>query len=101
MQTAVNLLQQTLPYLLLLLCQLKCAEPLLQPHHGHLHQVGDAPATYLNILSFGLQACAVALRAGGLATVAGHHHAVLYLVLVLPHHIEEGVDARALLLALV
>ena len=33
----------------------------------------------------------------GLTPVAAQHHAVLYLVLVLLDHFEEGVDAGALL----
>ena len=76
-------------------------EPFLQSDNRHLYKVGDAAPTNLHILSLRLQTCSVTLGAGGLSPVTGQHHAVLNLVLILLHHIEEGIDARFLLFALV
>ena len=74
-------------------CQLQLSEELLQLRYRHLHQFRDAPSPHFHVVGLRLEACAVAGWAGGLSAVACHHHAVLYLVLVLLHHFEEGVDA--------
>ena len=76
-------------------------EPFLQADDRHLYEIGDAAPTNLHVFGLGLQTCPVTLRTGGLAPVTGQHHAVLDLVLVLLHHIEEGIDARLLLLTLI
>ena len=36
-------------------------------------------------------------RTGSLPAVAGQHYAVLYLVLVLPQHLKEIIDAHVVL----
>ena len=81
--------------------QLQTIEPLLQSHDGHLYQVADASASNLHVVGFRLQARTMTLRTCGLTPVAGQHHAVLYLVLILLHHLEELVDTRLFLLALI
>ena len=101
LQSACNLLQQSLAHLSVMWLQLQSVEPFLQSHHRHLYQVGNAPAAYLHVVGFGLQARAVTYGACGLSPVSGQHHAVLYLVLILLHHVEEEVNTRALLLAFV
>ena len=97
LQAAGNLGEQAARHTQLVVAQLQLPEPLLQTGDGHLYQVGDAATVYLHIVGLGLQARAVAYRTGGLAPVTTQHHAVLYLVLVLLHHLEEGVDAGFLL----
>ena len=66
--------------------------------HRYLHHVGDALAAYLHILCFLAQTCAMTVGTDGLAAETAQHHPVLYLVLVLTHHIEEGIDAHLLTL---
>ena len=59
----------------------------------HRHDLGDILAAYLNIERLGLEAGTLAGGADGLASVAGEHHPVLYLVKVLLDMLEEVVDA--------
>ena len=81
--------------------EFQSVEPLLESHDRHLHQIGDASSTDLHIVGFGLQPCTMTFRTERLSPVAGKHHAVLDLILVLLHHLEELVDTRLLLRALV
>ena len=76
-----------------MLVELQLFEPFLQSDDRHLHQVRDAAASYLDIVSLGLQAGTMTYRTDGLTTIAAHHDAVLYLVLVLLDHLEEVVYA--------
>ena len=84
-----------------MLVELQLPEPFCQSDDGHLHQVANAPSADFHIVGLGLQTCAVTSGTGRLSPVSCHHHAVLYLVLVILHHLEELVDTRLLLLALV
>ena len=81
--------------------QFQTVEPFLQSDDGHLHQVGDAPSTDLDVVGLRFQTCTMTHRTGGLAPVPTEHHTVLYLILVLRQHLEECVDAWLLLLPLI
>ena len=94
LQAALDFGQQPLGYLLLLWSHLQGTEKLVQVADGKFAQVGDAPSTYLHILCFLLQPSSVAGGAGGLASVAGQHHAILDFILILPQHAEKLVDAN-------
>ena len=96
-----DLRQQAFGHLRIMVVELQVVEPCLQSDHGHLHQVGDAVAVDLHIFCLGLQSGAVTDGTGGLATIPGHHHPILYLVLVVLHHFEELVDTGLLFLAFV
>ena len=76
-----------------MLGQLKVVKPFSEPVDGYLHQVGDGAAANLHPCRLLLQPGAVAVGAEGLAPVAAHHDAVLYLIHILLHHVEEGVNA--------
>ena len=70
-------------------CQLKSPEPVLEGNHWHLYKVGDASSTNLHIFCLWLQTGTMTLGASCLTSVSGHHHTVLYLVLVLLYHVKE------------
>ena len=72
----------------------------LQFGDGEGHQFGDGTSAHLDIVSLRFQPCAVALGTDRLAAVASQHHPVLYLVQVLLHHAEEGIDALEIARAL-
>ena len=90
---AVYLRQDAARHLRLVFGQLQAVEECLKVGDGQVHQLRDVASAHPHVARFGLQAAAVAARTEGLAAVAGQHHAVLYLVLVLLQHAEEGVDA--------
>ena len=71
---------------------------MLQRDNRHLHEVGDAAPANLDIVGFFLQSGAVTLRTRGLATITAKHDAILDFVLVLLNHLEERVDAYAVVL---
>ena len=79
-----------------MLAQLQAVEPFLEVADGHLHEIGDAHAVDFHIFGFLFQTCAVTIRTDGLSAIAAHHHAILYLVLVLLDHVEESVDGYLL-----
>ena len=81
--------------------EFQTVEPLLEANDGHLHEVGDAAAADLYIVGFGLQTGAVTDGTIRLSPVAGKHHAVLDLILIILQHLEELVDARFLLRVLI
>ena len=97
LQPALHLRQQTFAYLLVMFVEFQAVEPFLQPHHGHLHEVGDAPAANLHVVGLRLQSGTVTCRTRRPATIARQHHAVLDLILARLHHLEELVDTRFLL----
>ena len=72
-------------------------EPFFEPDDGHLHQVGNASSAYFHVVGFWLQARSVTDGTRGLAAISAHHDPVLYLILVLLHHLEEAVDTGFLL----
>ena len=80
-----------------MLLELQVVEPCQQVDYRHLHKVGDALAVDFHVRSLLLQSCTVAVGALGLTTIATHHDAILYLVLVLPDHIEEGIYRHLLM----
>ena len=69
-------------------------KPLLEVDDRHLHKVGDTASGNLHIVGLLLQSGAMACGADGLATIACEHHPILYLILVLAHHIKELVDTH-------
>ena len=66
-------------------------EPRLEVGHRHTHQFGYGLAPDLHIFRIGTQSRTVAVGTGGLATIAGLEHTVLYAVLVLVKPPEESV----------
>ena len=97
LQTTFHLRQQPFAYLLIMRVELQTVEPLLQSHHRHLHEVGDASAADLHVVGLRLQTRTVTRRTSSPATIAGQHHAVLDLILARLHHLEELVDTGFLL----
>ena len=77
-------------------CKLQLVEPSLQIGNRHFHQFGNASSAYLHIGGFLLESCAMAVGTNRLATETAQHYAVLYFVLVLFHHLEEGIDTHLL-----
>ena len=63
-----------------------------------MYQVGNAASANLHVVGLRLQSRTVTLRTGRLATIACQHHAILNLILVLLHHVEEGVNRHLLIL---
>ena len=98
LESGIDFRQQSFANLLFLIGQFELVEPLLQPENGQFDEVADASSANLHIIRLWLQTCSVAFRTGGLATIAAQHHPVLYLILVVLHHLEEVVDGYAVVL---
>ena len=73
--------------------KLQMVKESLQFIDGHIHQLADVLSTYTHIRSFRLQSGAMTFRTCGLTSIASHHHTILYLVLILFHHLEKGIDS--------
>ena len=80
-------------YVGIVLIQLQVVEKDFQFGDGQVYQLGDAASAHPYITGFGLQPGAVAFGAKGFTAITRQHYTVLYLVLVLLQHLEEGVDA--------
>ena len=98
LQAVVDLREQTLTHAGIVLRELQLGKPFLQPYNGHLHQVGDAATAYLHILSLRLQTRTMTLGTHRFTTIAAQHHAILNLILIFLHHLEEAVDTGLFLL---
>ena len=96
LQSAGYLVQQSLGNLLLVAFKHEVVEPCLQVVYRLLYKFGYAHASNFHPRSLWAQTCAVTFRAYRLATIAAEQHAILNLMLVLLHHLEEGVDAYLL-----
>ena len=70
----------------------KFVEPRLQLTDWHLHKFGDASSAHFHPRGLLLEFRSVTVGTHGLSSVAAHHHAILYLVLVFLHHLKESVD---------
>ena len=92
LQAVVDLGEQTLGNGGILFGQLEIGKPLLEGYYRHLHKVGDTASGNLHISGFLLQSGAMTGGAVGLATITSKHNAILYLILVLAHHVEKLVD---------
>ena len=78
-----------------MLGKLKPLEPFGKVGHWHLGKIRDGAPTYLYPLCLFFQAGSLAVWADSFATVAAHHHTILYLVLVFFYHLEKRVYAHA------
>ena len=68
--------------------------PVGQLADRNVHQFRNAASAHLHIVSLGAQPRSATLGANRLATIAGQHHSVLYLVLPLAQVFEEGIDGH-------
>ncbi len=83
-----------------MLAQLQGTEKFEQLVHRQLYQFGNIAAVDFYVSGLRAQPAAFAIRAFGLAPVARHHHAVLYLVHFLLQLGEEIVNAPEVAVAL-
>ena len=72
--------------------ELQVPEPFAQIGDRHSDEFRDTLFSYLHICGLLAQTTAITFGTKSLSPVAGHHHAILYLVLVLLNHLEESVD---------
>ena len=94
MQTAGNLGKQSLGGFLLMLVEAELSKPRDEVADRHADELGDGLATHLNVVCLFTQTGSMTVRTDGLATIACQEHTILYLILVLPHHLKEIVDAH-------
>ena len=91
-QPALDFGEQAARHFCFVFVQLQHLEPSSEITDGHLYKVRYALSTYLHPCGFLFQASAVTDGTDRLSAIAAQHDAILYLVLILLHHLEEGVN---------